>query len=116
MNPGDVVLIQLPQVAGGPPKSRPALVLALLPGPYQDVLICGISTQLQDLQADWDDKIEPSDADFSRSGLRRASAIRLSYLYGADAREISGVIGRIDAARLNRVRGRLAALLAGGRS
>ncbi len=46
MRPGDVVLIQLPQVAGGPPKSRPALVLALLPGAYQNVLICGISTQL----------------------------------------------------------------------
>jgi mRNA interferase MazF len=64
MKPGDVVLIQLPQVAGGPPKSRPALVLAFLPGTYQNVLICGISTQLHDLQADWDDRIEASDADF----------------------------------------------------
>ena len=52
MKPGDVVLIQLPQVAGGPLKSRPALVLALLPGIYQNVLICGISTQLHDLQPD----------------------------------------------------------------
>ena len=115
MKPGDVVLIQLPQVAGGPPKSRPALVLALLPGTYQNVLICGISTQLHDLQPDWDDKIEPSDADFSQSGLRRNSAIRLSYLYGADLRELSGIIGRIDAERLNRVRRRLAALLTEGR-
>ena len=111
MKPGDVVLIQLPQVAGGPPKSRPALVLALLPGAYQNVLICGISTQLQDLQPDWDDEIAPSDADFSQSGLRRASAIRPSYLYGADLREISGVIGRVDRRRLNRVQNRLAALL-----
>jgi mRNA interferase MazF len=66
MKPGDVVLIQLPQVAGGPPKSRPALVLALLPGVYQNILICGISTQLRDLQPDWDDLIEPNDADFSQ--------------------------------------------------
>ena len=68
MKPGDVVLIQLPQAAGGPPKSRPALILALLPGAYQNVLICGVSTRLQDLQAEWDDKIDPSDADFSQSG------------------------------------------------
>lgn len=112
MKPGDVVLIQLPQAAGGPPKSRPALILALLPGAYQNVLICGVSTRLQDLQAEWDDKIDPSDADFSQSGLHRTSAIRPSYLYGADIREISGIIGRIDAGRLTRVRRRLAALLA----
>ncbi len=111
MKPGDVVLIQLPQVAGGPPKSRPALVLALLPGVYQNILICRISTQLRDLQPDWDDLIEPNDVDFSQSGLRRTSAVRPSYLYGADAREIAGVIGRVDAARLGRVRRRLAQLL-----
>jgi mRNA-degrading endonuclease toxin of MazEF toxin-antitoxin module len=112
MKAGDVVLIQLPQVAGGPSKSRPALVIALLPGIYQSVLICGISTKLQDLQPDWDDRIEPGDADFVRSGLRRTSAIRPSFLYGADVREIQGVIGRVDTARLNRVRKRLAELLA----
>lgn len=110
MKPGDVVLIQLPQIAGGPPKSRPALVLALLPGVYQNILICGISTQLRDLQPDWDDLIQPNDVDFSQSGLRRTSAVRPSYLYGADAREIAGAIGRVDAARLDRVRRRLARL------
>ncbi len=55
MKPGDVVLIRLPQAAGGPPKLRPALVLALLPGPFQSLLICGISTRLRDLEPDWDE-------------------------------------------------------------
>lgn len=41
MKPGDVVLIRLPQAAGEPPKLRPALILALLPGPFQSLLICG---------------------------------------------------------------------------
>jgi mRNA-degrading endonuclease toxin of MazEF toxin-antitoxin module len=112
MKPGDVVLIELPQVAGGPPKSRPALVLTLLPGSYQSALICGISTQMQALQSGWDDPIGPGDSDFSQSGLHRASAIRPSYVYAAEIREVQGVIGRIDAARLNRVRRRLAQLLA----
>jgi mRNA interferase MazF len=111
MKPGDVVLIPLPQSTGGPPKSRPALVLAILPGVYQNVLICGISTQLHDLLADWDDEIHPGDADFARSGLHRASAIRPSYVYAADVGEIAGVIGRVDALRLDRVRQRLARLL-----
>jgi len=111
MKPGDVVLIQLPKVGGGALKSRPALVLALLPGTYQNVLICGISTQLHGLQPDWDERIEFSDADFSQSGLHRTSAIRPSYLYAAETSEIMGIIGRVDAARLSRVRGRLARLL-----
>jgi hypothetical protein len=34
--------------------------------------------------------------------------IRLSYLYAADAMEITGVIGRIDPARLARLQTRLA--------
>jgi hypothetical protein len=36
MHPGDVVLIELPQLAGGTPKLRPAMVLALLPGSFQN--------------------------------------------------------------------------------
>ena len=98
MKAGDVVLIQAPQVAGGPSKSRPALVLALLPGTYQNVLICGISTQLHGLQPDWDDRIEPSDADFVRSGLRRTSAIRPELPLCRRSSEILGVIGRVDVA------------------
>ena len=108
MNPGDVVLILLPQAGGGTPKLRPALVLVLLPGPYQNVLLCGISTQLHLIQVNWDELIQLSDADFAASGLHQASVIRLSYLYAADATEITGTIGSIDPARLARLRTRLA--------
>lgn len=108
MNPGDVVLIPLPQFGGGAAKLRPALVLTLLPGAYQNVLLCGISTQLHLIQANWDELIRPGDGDFAGSGLHQASVIRLSYLYAADATEITGVIGRIDPTRLARLRTRLA--------
>jgi mRNA interferase MazF len=107
MSPGDVVLIPLNQAGGGLPKLRPALFLADLPGPYQNLLLCGISTQLHLLQANWDELIEVGDADFAASGLHRDSAIRLSYLYAADPSEIAGVIGQIDATRLERLRQRL---------
>lgn len=108
MNPGDVVLIPLPQFGGGPSKLRPALILALLPGPYQNILLCGISTQLHLIQTNWDELIQPADEDFAGSGLHQASVIRLSYLYAADAVEIAGGIGRIDPTRLVRLRTRLA--------
>jgi mRNA interferase MazF len=87
---------------------RPALILSTLPGPYQNLLICGISTQVQHVQRDWDELIQPSDPDFAQTGLRRASIARLSYLYAADRTEISGGIGQIDPVRLERLLMRLA--------
>lgn len=107
MSPGDIVLIPLPQIAGGPAKLRPALLLALLPGPYQNLLLCGVSTQIHQMQPNWDELLQSSDSDYAASGVHHPSAIRLSYLYAADPREIAGVIGRIDAARLQRLRLRL---------
>ncbi|HXE53238.1 MAG TPA: type II toxin-antitoxin system PemK/MazF family toxin [Tepidisphaeraceae bacterium] len=107
MKPGDVVLLPVPQIGGGPPKLRPALVLSLLPGAYQNVLICGISTQLHHLEPDWDELVTLGDADFAASGLHRASAIRLSYLCAADSAAIAGSIGAVDPTRLRRLLDRL---------
>jgi mRNA interferase MazF len=107
-SPGDIVLIPLPQFAGGPPKLRPALLLASLPGPYQTHVVCGISTQLHQRVPDWDELIQPGDADFASSGLHRASIIRLSYIHATDPTELAGVIGQIEPARLDRLLTRLA--------
>jgi mRNA interferase MazF len=107
VSPGDVVLVALTQFGGAAPKLRPALLLAELPGPYQNVLLSGISTQLQHLVAQWDELVQSGDADFAVSGLHRDSIIRLSYLHAADPSEIAGVIGSIEPARLQRLLERL---------
>lgn len=111
MNPGDVVLISLPQAAGDAPKLRPALVLSLLPGSFQNILICGISTRRDQLVNDWDEVLSTTDTDFAASGLHRESSIRLSYLYATDSAEIAGTIGSIGSDRLQRMRERLASHL-----
>jgi hypothetical protein len=51
--------------------------------------------------------MQSADNNFPSSGLRRDSIIRLSYLYAAEPNEITGVIGKIDASRLQRLRQRL---------
>jgi mRNA interferase MazF len=107
MNPGDVVLVNMPQFGGGPPKLRPALYLSRLRGSYQSILLCGITTQLQSPEANWDEPMYPGDADFPSSGLHHPSIIRLSYLYAAEPAELLGFIGTIDPARLDRLRQRL---------
>lgn len=100
---GEIVLIPRSQIQRGPSKLRPALLLAVLPGPYQTHLVCGISSQLQQQVANWDELIEPGDPDFGSSGLHRASIARLSYLHAADTTEFAGAIGQIDSGRLARL-------------
>jgi mRNA interferase MazF len=104
VNPGDVVLARMPQAAGMSPKLRPALLLALLPGPYQRFLLCGISTRLQIPLAIWDELIEPGDVDYARSGVHQPSVIRLSFLYAAMPTELTSPIGTIEPQRLTRLR------------
>ena len=84
------------------------MLLAELRGPYQNLLLCGISTQLHRIQPDWDELIVSADGDFFASGLRRDSVVRLSYLHAAIPNEIAGVIGQIDPIRIDRLRQRLA--------
>jgi mRNA interferase MazF len=108
MNPGDIVLAHLAEAAPGPSKLRPALLLVMLPGSYQTLLLCGISTSLRNVLANWDETIQPGDSDFGSSGLHRASVIRLGYLQSATLADVQGPIGRIDPGRLNRLRTRLA--------
>jgi len=108
MNPGEVILIRLPTFAGGPTKLRPALVVALLPGPYQTILLCGISSQVANRVANWDELLDVKDKDFKASGVHQPSIIRLSYLYAADPAEIAGQLGSIDPQRFTLLQTRLA--------
>jgi mRNA interferase MazF len=69
MNPGDIVLLALPVLGSGATKLRPALILAPLPGPYQTLLLCGISTQPGPLISNWNEQLAASDLDFPQSGF-----------------------------------------------
>ncbi|CAN5802194.1 hypothetical protein BH24DEI2_BH24DEI2_19370 [soil metagenome] len=106
MNEGDIVLVPLPQV-DGKVKNRPALVLRTLP-PYQDLLVCGVSTQLHQEVKGFDDIVAVGDSDFSKSGLRTTSLIWLSFLAVLTARDIIGALGSVDSGRHRRLLQRLA--------
>lgn len=74
----DVILTPLPQ-ADGQIKNRPALLLRQLP-PFNDWLVCGISTQLHQHVEGFDEIVAVDDSDFEASGLKAASIIRLGFL------------------------------------
>ena len=97
MREGDVLLVPLPQ-ADGSVKNRPTVLLREML-PYGDVLVCGISTQLHQQVAGFDDLIVESDSDFHASGLRAGSLVRLGFLAVVPKAEIIGSIGSISEER-----------------
>ncbi|MFI5398611.1 MAG: type II toxin-antitoxin system PemK/MazF family toxin [Candidatus Binatia bacterium] len=105
MKEGDVVLTPLPQ-ADGQLKNRPAIILREMP-PYGDFLLCGVSTQLHQEAAGFDDPIRPGDTDFATSGLKAPSLIRLGFLAVLPASSLLGTIGSIDNVRHVRLLERL---------
>jgi len=78
MQEAKIIITPMPQ-SNGEIKNRPALILREMPK-YQDFLICGISTQLKQYIANFDEIITSADTDFQISGLISSSIIRLSFL------------------------------------
>jgi mRNA interferase MazF len=109
VRPGEVLLTALRQ-ADGTLKDRPVLFLKRMP-PFQDFLVCGISTQIQHRVPELDEVITPSDPDFHASGLKAASVIRLGYLAVLPRLDFRGRIGSISSSRLKRLLTRLSDFL-----
>lgn len=105
MNEGDVVLTPVPQ-ADGVHKNRPAIFLREMP-PYEDALVCGVSTQLHQEVKGFDEIIQTADSDFTATGLRSASLIRLGFLAVIPRHAIIGSIGKISPERHKRLLKRL---------
>ncbi len=106
--PGQVVLFRFPHTDLGAGKLRPALLLNKLPGERDDWLICMISSQVHQGLPNFDETLTESDADFSQSGLKSASVIRISRLAVVEGNLLLGAIGQIDSIRLKRIKNHLA--------
>jgi mRNA interferase MazF len=101
MREGEVILTPLPQ-ADGRVKPRPAITLREMPC-YGDFLVCGVSTQIHLLIADFDELITRRDQDFTGSGLLADSLIRLGFLAVLPRKHLMGSIGAISPHRHRRL-------------
>ncbi|MCP5542210.1 MAG: type II toxin-antitoxin system PemK/MazF family toxin [Akkermansiaceae bacterium] len=101
MNPGDTILARLQQ-ADGQIKRRPALILTKMP-PYNDLLICGISSQIRQAVEGFDEVISESDPDFGKSGLKATSLFRIGMVTTIPRTATLGALGSIPRDRLNRL-------------
>ena len=92
MKEGDIVLVDLLQSAAGS-KLRPALILKQLPR-FNDFLVCGISTQINQYIKDLDEILSEEDTEFSKTGLHKTSLIRILFLAVVSPQIVSGSIGK----------------------
>ena len=105
---GQIVLFKFPQTDLAIGKLRPALLLAALPNSYGDWLLCMISTKTGQEVLGLDDIISPTDADFTQSGLKSESVIRVTRLAVVSEKLLLGKAGEISQERLVRVKDNLA--------
>ncbi len=105
---GQIVLFNFPRADLKEGKPRPALLLAKLPGQYDDWLLCMISTQLRHYVPQFDEIIQENDIDFPATGLKEPSIIRVGRLAIVEGETLLGAIGEIDTIRLQRVKRNIA--------
>jgi mRNA interferase MazF len=101
---GQIVLFPFPHTTLASGKTRPALLLGKLPGPYGDWLICMISSQMYHYIKDFDEIVTPGDSDFANSGLKTSSIIRVGRLAVVEETSLLGAVGEIDEKRLKRIK------------
>jgi mRNA interferase MazF len=102
---GDVIRWAFVQ-ADGKSKLRPAVLLKQVP-PFNDWIICAVSSQLHRFQPGLDILLDAQHPDLARAGLPFASIIRTGYLTTIPQQQIEGVLGRIGDGTLNIAKGQL---------
>ncbi|MDD1745311.1 MAG: type II toxin-antitoxin system PemK/MazF family toxin [Candidatus Methanoperedens sp.] len=110
---GQIVLFKFPQTDQISGKLRPALIIRETPGSYGDWLICMISSQLSQQIPGFDEIIREEDVDFSQSGLKISSVIRISRLAVVNRKVLLGSIGNIDSERLMSIKKKLSKWIMG---
>lgn len=106
--PGQVVVFRFPQTNLQTGKPRPALLVAKVPGRFDDWLACPISTQLHQAIPEFDEALSELEPDYVESGLKAPSVIRVGRLSVVDGSIFEGAIGVIAPERLKRIKTRLA--------
>ena len=109
---GQIALMPFPYTNLAQSKKRPVLLLRQLNEAWDDWLVCMVSSQLRQANPDLDWICTPDDDAFPVSGLKVASAFRLSRLAVLDGELMLGQLGAIPDQRLHQLRRRLAGWIA----
>lgn len=108
MTPSDIVLIRFPQTDLQIGKLRPALIIAIAPGRHPDLLLSLISSRTYQAIPQFDEIIDPADPDYTSTGLKVRSVVRLARLTSVDSAVINARLGNISQTRFKYIKQRLA--------
>lgn len=108
---GHIALMPFPYSNLQHSKKRPVLLLRQMDDGQDDWLVCMVSSQLHRARPGLDWVLRPGDAEFAASGLKVASAFRLSRLAVLEGSLLLGQLGGISDSRLRELRQRLATWL-----
>jgi mRNA interferase MazF len=104
---GQIVIFRFPRTDLQESKMCPTLLVAKVPGRFDDWLACALSTQLHQQVPGFDEIIKEGDDDYVQSGLKSESLIRVGRLGVLSGTIFEGAVGQISAERLKRIRARL---------
>jgi len=109
---GQIVLVPFPFTDLSGAKLRLVLMLRQASVQFDDWLVCMVSSQLRQIDAQIDEMLSPSDADFAATGLKVPSVLRLSRLAVLASSLLVGSLRSISHERLQRIRQKLAVWIA----
>ncbi len=75
--------------------------------PFEDLLVCAVSSSLRHQCEDFDEIINKSEKEFLTTGLKVTSLIRLGMLATIPETSVLGILGRISFERLTRLQNNL---------
>ena len=104
---GQIVLTPFPFTNLAGTKLRPVLLLKKSSNIHDDWLVCMVSSQIHQSEQGLDEIITQAEVDFSASGLKVTSVLRLSRLAVLSSELMVGSIGQISDSRLSEVKNRL---------
>jgi mRNA interferase MazF len=105
--PGKLALTPFPHTDLSGSKLRPVLLIRPASSRFDDWLVCMVSSQIHQVEAGLDEILMPDDPAFPMTGLKSASAIRLSMLAVLEGRLLLGAIGELPDDRFRSIRQRL---------
>src|SRR4051794_1977719 len=109
MEAGEIVKITMQQ-ADQKIKSRPGILLKEV-SPFNDWLICGISSKLHTLNKELDIVLDKEHSDFQQTNLLYPAIIRVGYLATFPEAMIEGVVGSISQKTLKQLKQNLVTFL-----
>jgi mRNA interferase MazF len=101
MEEGSIIKVAFPQ-ADGIIKFRPAVLIKKVP-PYNDLMVCAVSTQIQTFVPGLDLIIQQEEKDFGQTRLKQSSIIRVAKLTTIPIKDVEGTIGNIGPTRYKQI-------------